>query len=215
MTRVVHARAGLGLKIGPRARIDALGWHGRAQRHPSPHADLRPLKTKIRLIVIHSISLPPNRFGTDAVQRLFTGTLDPTSHPALAGLQGVRVSAHFFLRRRGELLQFVPVGDRAWHAGVSRHRGRTRCNDHSVGIELEGDARRRFTRAQYQGLAQLVRSLAEALPVRDIAAHSQIAPGRKRDPGPLFDWRMLKSLTQPRGLRWPMTRTGRVIARRI
>jgi AmpD protein len=179
------------------------------------HADARPGGTLVRLIVIHAISLPPGRFGTDAVEALFTGQLDTRAHPAFASLQGVRVSAHFFIRRGGAVVQFVSVTERAWHAGLSRYRGRSRCNDHSVGIELEGDARRRFTRAQYQSLAVLIQALVQRWPVRDIAAHSQIAPRRKRDPGPLFDWQALLKLTRRSGLRWPLTPAGRVIARRI
>lgn len=199
----------------PRARIGADGWHTRAVRRPSPHADARPVDSQVNLIVIHAISLPPGRFGTDAVERLFLGTLDVRTHPSLADLQGVRVSAHFFIRRSGVLMQFVPVHERAWHAGVSRYRGRVRCNDHSVGIELEGDARRRFTASQYRALGALIQALSDRLPVRDVAGHSQIAPGRKRDPGPLFDWSRVFRVTHRRGLRWPLTPAGRVIARRV
>ena len=197
------------------ARVRADGWHSSARILPSPHADPRPADTRVELIVIHAISLPPGRFGTDAVERLFLGTLDPGVHPSLASLKGLRVSAHFFIRRQGELLQFVPVGQRAWHAGVSRYRGRSRCNDHSIGIELEGDARRPFSAAQYRRLADLIRVLCLHLPIRDVAGHAQIAPRRKWDPGPLFDWRRLCETTQASGLRWPLTPAGRVIARRI
>lgn len=199
----------------PADRIRSDGWHGRARILKSPHADARPPGARVRLIVIHAISLPPRRFGSDAVERLFMGTLDTRQHASLQSLQGVRVSAHFFIRRHGELLQFVAVGERAWHAGASRHRGRPRCNDDSIGIELEGDTRRRYTRFQYHVLAGLIRALAASLPIRHIAGHSQIAPRRKWDPGPLFEWRRLSRLTQTSALQWPLTPAGRVIARRI
>lgn len=201
-------------RLQPEGRIGADGWHTRAARRRSPHSDARPPGTRVRLIVIHAISLPPGRFATDRVEQLFLGTLDAHADPALASLQGVRVSAHFFIRRSGELLQFVSVRDRAWHAGASRYRGRARCNDHSVGIELEGDGRRRFTQPQYRMLAGLIRVLACQLPVRDVAGHSHIAPRRKRDPGPLFDWRRVFRASHRCGLHWPLTPAGRVIARR-
>ncbi|MFO0120440.1 MAG: 1,6-anhydro-N-acetylmuramyl-L-alanine amidase AmpD [Burkholderiales bacterium] len=200
--------------VRPQGRIGTDGWHTRAVQRRSPHADARPAGVRVELIVIHAISLPPGRFATDAVEQLFMGTLDAQSHPALASLQGVRVSAHFFIRRSGALMQFVPVHERAWHAGASRYRGRARCNDHSVGIELDGDGRRRFTAVQYRALSGLIRSLASRLPVRDVAGHSHIAPGRKRDPGPLFDWQRVFRISQRCGLRWPLTPAGRVIARR-
>ena len=140
------------------------------------------------LVVLHAISLPPGEFGGDAIARLFTNRLDPAEHPSFPGLVSLRVSAHFLVRRDGELVQFVPVHRRAWHAGVSRWRGRGRCNDFSVGIELEGTDDRGFSEAQYAGLPYLVRALRAALPLREIAAHSDIAPGRKTDPGVRFDW---------------------------
>jgi len=202
-------------RLQPRARIGADGWHSRAVQRRSPHADARPATLRVGLIVIHAISLPPGRFATDAVEQLFMGTLDPHTHAALASLQGLRVSAHFFIRRSGALLQFVSVHDRAWHAGASRFRGRARCNDHSVGIELEGDGRHPFTAAQYRILGELIRLLSNRLPVRDIAGHSQISPRRKRDPGPLFDWKRIFKTAQRCGLRLPLTPAGRVIARRI
>jgi AmpD protein len=198
-----------------RDAIDMHGWLHTAHRRPSPHVDARPPGVRVSLVVIHAISLPPGRFGGDTIERLFNGTLDPTSHPSLASLEGLRVSAHFLIRRGGALVQFVSVHDRAWHAGRSRHRGRPGCNDYAVGIELEGDGRRRFTRAQYRCLSRLIQALARRLPLRDIAGHSHIAPRRKRDPGPLFNWRALFESTQARGLRWPLTAAGRVIARRI
>jgi AmpD protein len=165
-----------------------------ARRVPSPNFDERPALEPVTLVVLHSISLPPGEFGGDAIERLFTNRLDPQSHPAFAELRELRVSAHFLLRRDGELLQFVPIEKRAWHAGASRWRGRARCNDFSVGIELEGTDRLGFTDPQYAQLARLVRELRARLPLRDVAAHSDIAPGRKSDPGVRFDWLRFLSL---------------------
>lgn len=154
----------------------------------SPNCDARPAGESPTLLVVHAISLPPGRFGGDAVERLFTNTLDETADPYYAGLHGLRVSAHFFVRRDGALVQFVPVGLRAWHAGASAWRGRERCNDFSVGVELEGADDRPFEPAQYLRLAELVRALQAALPLACVAAHSDVAPARKTDPGPQFDW---------------------------
>jgi len=146
--------------------------------------------------VLHSISLPPGEYGGDAIERLFTNRLDPAAHPYFAEVAALRVSSHFLIRRDGELLQFVPVARRAWHAGVSSWRGRERCNDFSIGVELEGADDGPFTDEQYARLARLVADLRRALPLRDLAAHSDVAPGRKTDPGPGFDWpRLLKQLT--------------------
>jgi len=145
--------------------------------------------------VLHSISLPPGRFGGDNIERLFTNRLDPGAHPYFREIAALRVSAHFLVRRDGALVQFVPVRLRAWHAGVSSWRGRGRCNDFSVGVELEGTDESAFEPAQYQRLRALVRALRRSLPLRDVAAHSDVAPGRKTDPGARFDWaRLLASL---------------------
>ncbi|MBS0338669.1 MAG: 1,6-anhydro-N-acetylmuramyl-L-alanine amidase AmpD [Proteobacteria bacterium] len=160
----------------------------------SPNCDDRPPGTAISLLVVHSISLPPGRFGGDSVERLFTNTLDESADPYFAGLRGLKVSAHFFVRRDGALVQFVPVGRRAWHAGASAWRGRERCNDFSVGVELEGADDRPFEAAQYRRLAGLARALQAALPLTDVAAHSDVAPARKTDPGPSFDWPRFLSL---------------------
>src|SRR5258705_12284509 len=157
----------------------------------SPNQDERPVGAEISLLLLHSISLPPGEYGGDAIERLFTNRLDPDAHPYFRDIAGRRVSSHFLRRRDGELLQFVPVERRAWHAGVSSWRGRERCNDFSIGVELEGIDDGDYADAQYQRLAVLVRSLRRQFPVRDIAAHSDIAPGRKTDPGPGFDWRRL------------------------
>ncbi len=171
-----------------RVPFDAEGWRAGARRVPSPNFDVRPEGETISLIVIHNISLPPGRFGGDGIIELFSNRLDPNAHPYYAGIAHLRVSAHFLIRRRGELIQFVPCGARAWHAGVSNWKGRERCNDFSIGIELEGTDDRPFTQAQYRRLAVLIRSLRRAYPIIDIAGHSDIAPGRKTDPGPYFDW---------------------------
>ena len=161
----------------------------------SPNQDERPPGTEISLLVVHSISLPPGEYGGDAIERLFTNRLDPAAHPYFREIAGLRVSSHFLIRRDGELVQFVPPERRAWHAGVSSWRGRERCNDFSIGVELEGSDEGDFTDAQYLRLIELVQSLKAALPLRDIAAHSDVAPGRKTDPGPRFDWpRLLKAL---------------------
>jgi AmpD protein len=154
----------------------------------SPNQDERPPGTEISLLVVHSISLPPGEYGGDAIERLFTNRLDPAAHPYFREIAELRVSSHFLIRRDGELLQFVPVERRAWHAGVSSWRGRERCNDFSIGVELEGSDDGPFEPAQYLRLAGLIQSLQAALPIRDIAAHSDVAPGRKTDPGPGFDW---------------------------
>ena len=164
------------------------GLHGGAEQVESPNCDDRPPGAAVTLVVLHAISLPPGEFGGDAIARLFANRLDPAAHPSFAELASLRVSAHFLVRRGGELVQFVPVHRRAWHAGVSRWRGRGRCNDFSVGIELEGTDDLGFSEPQYARLADLVRTLRAALPLREIAAHSDVAPDRKTDPGARFDW---------------------------
>jgi len=177
--------------IGPK------GLHAGARQVASPNCDARPPDAAVTLLVLHSISLPPGEFGGDAIERLFTNRLDPAAHRAFAELQALRVSAHFLVRRDGELIQFVPVHRRAWHAGVSGWRGRARCNDFSIGVELEGSEDRAYPDAQYAQLAALAQSLRRALPLREIAAHSDIAPGRKSDPGRMFDWpRLLRALAR-------------------
>jgi len=181
--------------VAHRLPFDAHGWFQPARRVPSPNCDPRPPGVGIDLLVIHHISLPPGRFSGDAIERLFTNRLDCRADAAFAPLEGLRVSAHFLVRRRGELLQFVACDDRAWHAGASAFRGRGRCNDFSIGIELEGDGEHPFTTAQYRVLARLARALASRYPLAHVTGHSDIAPGRKVDPGPHFDWaRFLSSL---------------------
>ncbi len=157
----------------------------------SPNCDARPSGAAVTLLVVHAISLPRGHYAGDAVERLFTNCLDPAAHPTFAELRGLRVSAHFLLRRSGELVQFVPMQLRAWHAGASRWRGRAQCNDFSIGVELEGVDDDVFDARQYAALAALVRVLRVALPIREVAAHSDIAPGRKADPGTAFDWPLL------------------------
>lgn len=173
------------------------GWVTGARCVLSPNCDSRPAGAEVSLLVLHSISLPRGEYGGDAIERLFTNRLDPVAHASFAELAGLRVSAHFLVRRDGALTQFVPLQSRAWHAGASRWRARERCNDYSVGIELEGTDDSPFSDAQYDRLAQLARSLRRMLPIRDIAGHSDIAPGRKTDPGARFDWpRLLGTLAR-------------------
>ena len=187
-------------------RINAqTGWLAGARRRPSPNHDDRPGGCVPDLIVVHGISLPPGEFGGPWIDQLFTNTLDPAAHPYFREVAGLRVSAHFLIRRDGEVVQYVPVTHRAWHAGESRHGNRERCNDFSIGIELEGTDDIPYTAAQYRRLATLVRALRAGVPsLRDapLVGHSDIAPDRKTDPGPAFDWRRLhKLLDRPRTAR--------------
>lgn len=155
---------------------------------PSPNYDARPAGSVISLLVIHSISLPPDEFGGEGVIKLFTNRLDPLAHPYYQSLRGLRVSSHFFIRRDGEIIQFVPCTMRAWHAGVSCWQGRTHCNDYSIGIELEGSDNQPFEAIQYIRLTTLTQALLTAYPINNIVGHADIAPQRKTDPGPYFDW---------------------------
>jgi AmpD protein len=168
------------------------GWYTFAHHCPSPNFGPRPPGTAIDLLVLHCISLPPGQFGGPAVQQLFTNRLDWTAHPYFKQIEGLQVSAHFFIQRNGELLQFVSCDDRAWHAGRSHFGPRDNCNDFSIGIELEGMEGGLFEPAQYEALGALLPALALQYPVRDIAGHEHIAPGRKADPGPGFDWALLE-----------------------
>jgi len=173
--------------------FDRRGWLQGVRAEPSPNCDARPALA-VELLVIHNISLPPGEFGSGEVFALFGNRLDPARHPFYRELAGLRVSAHFVVERDGRVTQCVSIFDRAWHAGVSSWRGRERCNDFSVGIELEGSDQQAFTAAQYTALRRLVAQLVAALPLRGVAAHSDIAPGRKTDPGPHFDWSVLTLL---------------------
>lgn len=166
----------------------------RARVVASPNFGARPPGMAIDLVVVHAISLPPGVYGGDAIERLFTNRLDPQAHDSFAEVAGLRVSAHFVIRRDGELLQFVDVEQRAWHAGTSSWRGRNGCNDFSVGIELEGLPGEAFEAAQYHCLAALLADLAERWPIAEVTGHEHVAPGRKDDPGHTFDWPRLASL---------------------
>jgi N-acetyl-anhydromuramoyl-L-alanine amidase len=177
-------------------RIDARGMLAGGEFIPSPNCDERP-SGPIELLVVHNISLPPGEFGGDGVLRLFTNTLDATAHPYYQAIAGIKVSAHFLVRRDGRIIQFVPCTKRAWHAGESCWQGRTRCNDFLLGIELGGSDAVAFTDAQYAPLNRLTMALRAAYPICGIAGHSDIAPQRKTDPGPCFDWaRYLTGLCQ-------------------
>jgi AmpD protein len=168
-------------------RIDEQGLLVGGEFIPSPNCDDRPAGA-IELLVIHNISLPPGEFGGDGVQRLFTNTLDAAAHPYYAAISELKVSAHFFVRRDGQIIQFVPCLKRAWHAGESCWQSKLHCNDFSIGIELEGSDAVPFTAGQYAALNRLTMALREAYPIRGIAGHSDIAPQRKTDPGPCFEW---------------------------
>ncbi len=174
--------------------IDAEGWLQGVPRVASPNQDERPEGAQATLLVVHAISLPPGRFGGDGIERLFTSTLDPAADPYYPHIHQIKVSAHFLVRRGGATVQFVACSRRAWHAGVSVWRGRQRCNDFSIGIELEGCDWLPFEAAQYRALAALIRVLRQHYPIVDIVGHSDIAPGRKTDPGPHFDWARLRAL---------------------
>jgi N-acetyl-anhydromuramoyl-L-alanine amidase len=169
------------------------GWLSSARHCPSPNYGPRPAGACTDLIVLHSISLPPGLYGGPEVEQLFTNRLDWEAHPYFQQIRGIAVSAHFFIRRDGEVVQFVDADARAWHAGASEWRGRANCNDDSIGIELEGLEGDSFEPAQYSALAALCTVLAQRYPVAHIAGHEHIAPGRKLDPGPGFDWQQLRS----------------------
>lgn len=169
------------------------GWYRLAQALPSPNFGPRPAGAEIDLIVVHAISLPPGEYGGPQVQALFFNTLDWEAHPYFQTIRGLQVSAHFFIRRDGSLCQFVSADARAWHAGPSAYRGRENCNNDSVGIELEGLEGETFEGAQYGALAQLCQALRQQYPIRHVAGHEHIAPGRKNDPGAGFDWPRLQA----------------------
>lgn len=168
--------------------IGADGWWPGAVRYDSPHFDRRPDPCDITLLVIHNISLPGGCFGGPHVSDLFTGRVDYNTDPSFADLRGLKVSSHFFIRRDGRAIQYVSANERAWHAGASSFRGREKCNDYSIGIELEGTDDTPFEAAQYGALAVLTEALRRRYPLTDVQGHEDIAPGRKSDPGALFDW---------------------------
>jgi AmpD protein len=176
----------------PEATLWDAGWYRFARRLASPNFGPRPAGTSIDLVVVHSISLPPGVYGGDEVMRLFTNTLDWDAHPYFKSIEGMQVSAHFFIRRGGELWQFVSCDDRAWHAGASSWCGRDDCNDFSIGIELEGLENESFEREQYEALAALCAAIGQHYPIAHVAGHEHIAPGRKQDPGAQFDWQLLR-----------------------
>jgi len=168
------------------------GWWKPAQHLHSPNFGQRPAQAHIDLIVLHSISLPPGEFDNGQVQALFTNQLDWNAHPYFQSIKGLEVSAHFFIERNGHIWQFVSCDDRAWHAGASSYRGRTNCNDDSIGIELEGLEGDFFESAQYLALQKLCPELIKKYPIAHIAGHEHVAPGRKADPGPGFNWQLLQ-----------------------
>lgn len=175
-------------------RVGPDGWVEGVRQVPSPNYDARPAGTAVELLVLHNISLPPGRFGSGAIERLFRNAPQPRSHPFLGLLAGLRVSAHFLIERNGRTTQFVSCSARAWHAGASSFEGRAGCNDFSVGIELEGTDFTAFEPVQYESLGRLTSALRDSLPLRAIRGHSHVACGRKTDPGPLFDWRLFAGL---------------------
>ncbi len=177
------------------------GWYRHAHARPSPNFGPRPAGMDISLIVVHSISLPPGQYGGEHVQALFTNRLNWEEHPYFQQIRGLEVSAHFYIRRDGALWQFVSCDQRAWHAGASSHKGRDNCNDFSIGIELEGLEGDAFEPTQYETLASLCSAISARYPITDIAGHQHIAPGRKQDPGPGFDWALLQD-----NLAWPAER---------
>ncbi len=169
------------------------GWWSGCAHRPSPNTGPRPAGERISLVVLHSISLPPGEYGGDAIERLFQNRLDWDAHPYFQTIRGAEVSAHFLVRRDGELLQFVSCDERAWHAGASHWRGRDNCNDFSVGIELEGLEGETFEPAQYEALVTLLSALCQRYPLLEVTGHEHVAPGRKLDPGAGFDWRGLSA----------------------
>lgn len=188
--------------------IDPAGWASDVTRIDSPNFDDRPAGMPIELIVLHNISLPPGRFGSGDIAAFFTNRLDPSRHPFFETIHQAQVSAHFLVARDGAIVQFVSCHARAWHAGASDFFGQTRCNDFSIGIEIEGCDDQPFEAAQYSAVATLLTALRQAYPIRAIAGHSDIAPGRKTDPGPCFDWDRLMQVSEL-GAEWfPYCRQG-------
>lgn len=186
----------------PALRIDsATGLIAGVRQVLSPHFDERPSGVLPALLVVHGISLPPGKFGGPWIDRLFTGALPPEAHPYFKQIEGLRASAHALIRRDGQIVQYVPFGQRAWHAGKSEYQGRAGCNDFSIGIELEGTDETPYTDAQYEQLAALAAALLSTYPTlsaQHIAGHSDVAPGRKTDPGPRFEWPRFRALLAAR-----------------
>ncbi|HEY4074508.1 MAG TPA: 1,6-anhydro-N-acetylmuramyl-L-alanine amidase AmpD [Herbaspirillum sp.] len=180
--------------------IDARGWCEGADWQPSPNCDQRPEGSAISLLLVHNISLPPGEFGGPYIADLFGNRLDYDAHPYFDQLRPLRVSAHFLIRRDGAVMQFVSTDARAWHAGVSTFAGRERCNDFSIGIEMEGSDFQPFEDAQYDALMQLTRALLARYRLTDLTGHEHVAPGRKTDPGPHFDWARYRESLRRSGL---------------
>jgi AmpD protein len=181
----------MGVLVGTNCRFDEKGWFSLARRLDSPNYDARPTGVLPDLLVIHNISLPPEQFGGSNIEQLFTNCLDPEAHPYFAEIVDLRVSSHLLIDREGKVIQFVSLNERAWHAGISSWQGRESCNDYSIGIELEGSDTQAFTESQYQTLVKATEAIQVSFPnisAARIVGHSDIAPGRKTDPGPLFDW---------------------------
>ncbi len=176
--------------------IDEDGWCDGAVRYESPYCDARPEGALVDLLVIHNISLPGGSFGGPHVSDLFTGRVDYNADPSFADLRGLQVSAHFFVRRDGALLQYVSADQRAWHAGTSSFQGRPQCNGYSIGIEMEGSDHVAFQPRQYRVLAALTAALAARYGLAEVRGHEHIAPGRKTDPGPFFDWNLYQEIWQ-------------------
>lgn len=179
------------MALGP---PDAIGVLAGARQVPSPNFDERPEGTAVTLLVVHNISLPPGEYGGRPILDFFTNTLDFAAHPYYETLRDVKVSAHFLIRRDGGLIQLVPCAKRAWHAGPSIWRGHTRCNDFSIGVEVEGVDDRAYADSQYRCLAELAAVLRRHYPLIDIVGHEDIAPVRRTDPGPAFDWGLTRAL---------------------
>ena len=185
------------------------GWYRNALRVDSPNFGPRPAEAVIDLVVVHSISLPPGEYGTGDIERLFTNTLDWDAHPYFNTIRGIQVSSHFVIARSGTITQFVDCDQRAWHAGGSHYRGRDNCNDDSIGIELEGLEGESFTEAQYTALTSLCRDLDQRYCIRFIAGHEHVAPDRKRDPGPGFEWQKLRNKLCDLGWWFPLPASNR------
>jgi AmpD protein len=182
-----------------RISVDRAGIVRAAAQIPSPNCDERPEGTAITLLVVHNISLPPGHFGGPGIVELFTNRLDPAANPYYRTIAKLKVSAHFLIRRDGALTQFVSCARRAWHAGASSWRGRAHCNDFSIGVELEGTDDLPYEAAQYAMLGRLTRALRRRYPIAELAGHCDVAPKRKNDPGPAFDWARYRRLLVPRG----------------
>jgi N-acetyl-anhydromuramoyl-L-alanine amidase len=190
-------------------RVWTQGWWRHARRVRSPNFGPRPPDERVTLAIVHSISLPPGAYGGDAVERFFTNRLDASAHPYFEQIGSLRVSAHFFIRRGGEVVQFVSCDQRAWHAGASHWRGRDNCNDWSIGIELEGLEGERFERAQYRALIRLLGALRVRYPLVEVVGHEHVAPERKADPGAGFEWpRLMRALVGRLGFAAGLAKTN-------